>query len=1146
MKKRIVSIVITLIMLLSMLTAFSLPASAATIYYTVSPVVLFGGNDEYNIVWETNINSIGFVMYTCNGYSHVVYDEENGVVRTDDKMHTVRIPQEHLDEAGEYTVVSREVLSRDGFNIKTGDSVTFESEFYGYRGQEEITFGFISDSHLNVYSSVNRKAMLEAITNVTENFMNGPDVIVMQGDITNELIAKQEFYDLFEMFRVASLSGKRPIVYAVGNHEKRGFYSKEIEKYLVYDTGEFYGQINYGPISAYVSDIGEDKEDESVSYSGPDGGVVDMERYYPEQLYYFENHPGFKEGAEYTFTLGHGHTYVGYNEYPANAHKFAAAFKQKGTDFHICGHTHKLAFSQSTTYLPYPLIEDGWYAGDRTSQRSVLVTFKDGIYDINAMDQYGATVWTEQIEAAANGAPAPTIQKTPPMVDENVEISQPETNTTAPTKAGISTSAIKGASTTELTTNPVVFDAGEYYSVVWQTTTGIKCAGYVDIEGIEKTYMDAHGGKLRTETTHSVRIPKSVLSGKTYTVKSRVVTNYNGYGTHSTSDPLKFGAYTAGVTSTFADVTNTEDDYTILAVAGKTHGATDARVLLRKYSEQPNLLVLMGDMTTDLNTESKFASILNYARIATGGKYPVLLLRGENETKGEFAPYLSRIIRPVTPELVLNRTYHNFKQGNLSVIGLDTATKSSDNYLGYYGYASFDKLRFEQYEWLGKSESFGDKYNIVFANATDLEDCVGINFAENFKKHNVHLAVGAGDSAAFTNGNTMYSTASVGDAYALVINCKNDVITVSSVAYEMTELGTINTADVTYVPTDAVKTYTVTYTDGVDGQTIFADQKTTSIAAGSKTPSFNGFPVRDGFVFDGWTPVISSIVTRDVTYTAKWVENKVNTYTVTYTDGIDGQEIFADQVTGNLEYGAKTPDFNGGTPTRDGYTFEGWTPAVSNTVTDNAVYSAMWKTNPQPQPQPQPSQPKLEDSSLKFKDIKNKWYKTAVDYMTTYGYMNGTDADRFGPDESLTRGMFVTILARVKGVKLSNKVTTRFNDVKSGKYYTGAVRWASDNGIVTGATTTEFEPESNITREQLCTIITRFADKFNMPIKTTQKEITFTDEGNISKYAKASVKRCQMAGIVTGEKQGSGYAFDPKGNATRAECAKIIYEFLTK
>ena len=379
--------------------------------------------------------------------------------------------------------------------------------------------------------------------------------------------------------------------------------------------------------------------------------------------------------------MGHSHMYVGHNEYPANAYKFAEVFQQKGTDFHICGHTHKLQFSQYTTYLPYPLIEDGWWAGNKTTQRSVLLTMKDGVYNFKAMDPNGATVWTQQIEADANGSPAPQSTTKASIINneekeetEETEVPVVTTPSNIPTAAGISTAAIKGAATTTaIVTKPVVFDAGEYYSVVWQTSQDIKSAGYVDIDGISKTFMDAHGGKLRTEVTHSVRIPKATLNGKKFTVSNRVVTNYSGYGTHSSTDPLKFGAYTYGVTVNFNDVTAKTDNYNILAVANKTGGMQDAYKLKAKYSQTPDLLVLTGDMVEDLNSEQNFASLLDYANTVTGGSCPVLLLRGENETKGEFAPYLSRIIRPVTPELVLNRTYHNFKQGTLSVITVTQA-----------------------------------------------------------------------------------------------------------------------------------------------------------------------------------------------------------------------------------------------------------------------------------------------------------------------------------------------------------------------------------------------------------------------------------------------------------------------------------------
>ena len=149
----------------------------------------------------------------------------------------------------------------------------------------------------------------------------------------------------------------------------------------------------------------------------------------------------------------------------------------------------------------------------------------------------------------------------------------------------------------------------------------------------------------------------------------------------------------------------------------------------------------------------------------------------------------------------------------------------------------------------------------------------------------------------------------------------------------------LNKGDSVFTFTATAATYTVTYTDGVDGEEIFADQVTRDLTYGADTPVFDGTPTRPGYTFAGWEPEVSDTVTGNATYTAQWTQDK---YTVTYTDGVDGEEIFADQVTRDLTYGVDTPVFDG-TPTRPGYTFAGWEPEVSDTVTGNATYTAKWE-----------------------------------------------------------------------------------------------------------------------------------------------------------------------------------------------------------
>ena len=147
--------------------------------------------------------------------------------------------------------------------------------------------------------------------------------------------------------------------------------------------------------------------------------------------------------------------------------------------------------------------------------------------------------------------------------------------------------------------------------------------------------------------------------------------------------------------------------------------------------------------------------------------------------------------------------------------------------------------------------------------------------------------------------------------------------------------------------------YTVTYTDGVENEEIFADQVYGNLLSGTATPAFNGTPTRTGYVFGGWNPAVAAKVTGSQTYTATWKvdangngipDDEEDKYTVTYTDGVENEEIFADQVYGNLLSGTATPAFNG-TPTRTGYVFGGWNPAVAAKVTGSQTYTATWKVD---------------------------------------------------------------------------------------------------------------------------------------------------------------------------------------------------------
>lgn len=184
-----------------------------------------------------------------------------------------------------------------------------------------------------------------------------------------------------------------------------------------------------------------------------------------------------------------------------------------------------------------------------------------------------------------------------------------------------------------------------------------------------------------------------------------------------------------------------------------------------------------------------------------------------------------------------------------------------------------------------------------------------------------------------------------------------------------------------------------------------------------------------------------------------------------------------------------------------------------------------------------------------YKDVKaGAFYIDAISYMYSHNIMNGYDGKKkFGVDDPLRREDFATILYRASG---SPEVDfkAQFSDVPYGKYYTNAVQWCADNGIVTGYSgSTKFGTGDSITREQLAAMIYRYA-KLNGKDMNVKADITkYNDQAKIHDYAKEPFAWCVGNGVINGRTAKSGKPYlAPAGNATRAECATMLYRYLTK
>ena len=177
-------------------------------------------------------------------------------------------------------------------------------------------------------------------------------------------------------------------------------------------------------------------------------------------------------------------------------------------------------------------------------------------------------------------------------------------------------------------------------------------------------------------------------------------------------------------------------------------------------------------------------------------------------------------------------------------------------------------------------------------------------------------------------------------------------------------------------------------------------------------------------------------------------------------------------------------------------------------------------------------------SALPFNDVAyTSWYYDAVKFVYDKGIMDGVSYYKFAPDATITRGMVVTMLWRMAGEPY--EAAAGFTDVAAGRYYSTAVAWAARNGIVEGMTATTFAPDQAITREQLASILYRYAKWLGF--SGYGSDISgYTDAGKVSSYAYDAMSWAVRSGVVTGT---SARVLDPQGTASRAAAAQMFMNF---
>lgn len=183
--------------------------------------------------------------------------------------------------------------------------------------------------------------------------------------------------------------------------------------------------------------------------------------------------------------------------------------------------------------------------------------------------------------------------------------------------------------------------------------------------------------------------------------------------------------------------------------------------------------------------------------------------------------------------------------------------------------------------------------------------------------------------------------------------------------------------------------------------------------------------------------------------------------------------------------------------------------------------------------------------SKAFTDLDAKaWYHEGVDYALTNGLMNGVGGGKFEPDGQLTRAQLVTVLYRAAGEPDTGKQVNPFTDVADDTWYTKAVIWAANNGIVNGVAKNTFAPDDSITREQIAAMLYRYA---GAKAVKEDKLSAFPDAAKVSDWAKEALNWAVAGGLINGVADANGTAnLEPQATATRAQIATILMRWLEK
>ena len=629
-------------------TAFSIPTSGTTssMYFRTTPAVLEVG-DGYLVIWSTSFCGTGYIEYTYNGVKYTVYDEENGVIRTYDTVHAVKVPHEHL-LGNSYTVYSQHVSANNATTL------TFSTKI----SCGPLTLRkYASESSINVLQFTDTHSYIDHAKAVAKQFSTTPDLIVMTGDIANYIKTKDMLIDsLFGLWSAVS-GGQYPIVYCRGNHETRGRYASMLLEYYRTETGEMYFDFEYGPLYGLVLDTGEDKVDSHTEY----GGVVNFKEYLQEEREWLSTlKPNDKT---YRLLVYHIPDLSDMND---SWFSFVSEINSLGMQFGICGHYHDTIWKASGSYgLNFPQLVMGGdpYTGDVTG---AMLKFTGGnSLNINVISQTGTKKLSKTISLTSSKTSSVTY--------------------TAPNH-GLNMQTTLTTLSLSFLSQPVVFETGDedYYTVCWATS--VNTLSYVEYtyQGTLYQIHDEIGGERRTfDKLHSVKVPKEHLNNNIYRIGAVQCTrhdpNHHARGNSCVSNYYVFENRNEGAAVKLYNLPNITAESAL----------TSMSAAIKELGTSPALIIANGDVRSSIYNEDAIVNFLSSLATVSDSSHPVLFVRGEGDSIANQASRINKYLK-------YDNYYYTFSHENYQFVVLDTLAKSSS----HAGMLTFDTLLKEENEWV--------------------------------------------------------------------------------------------------------------------------------------------------------------------------------------------------------------------------------------------------------------------------------------------------------------------------------------------------------------------------------------------------------------------------------------------------------------